>query len=69
MSGGRRADQELMRRAGLDVDVLDSGCCGLAGNFGMEQGHYEVSVAVSYIIFRRKARRRAELAAEEGVPA
>lgn len=30
---------------------------------------YELSVAVSYIIYRRKARRRAELAAEEGVPA
>ena len=30
---------------------------------------YELSVAVSYIIFRRKARRNAELAAEEGVPA
>jgi Fe-S oxidoreductase len=24
---------------------LDSGCCGLAGNFGFERGHYEVSVA------------------------
>ena len=23
------------------------GCCGLAGNFGVEQGHYEVSVAVA----------------------
>ena len=23
------------------------GCCGLAGNFGMEQGHYEVSVAIA----------------------
>ena len=30
---------------------------------------YEMSVAVSYIIYRRKARRNAELAAEEGVPA
>ena len=30
---------------------------------------YELSVAVSYVIFRRKAKRRAELAAEEGVPA
>ena len=30
---------------------------------------YELSVAVSYVIFRRKARRNAELAAEEGVPA
>jgi Fe-S oxidoreductase len=24
-----------------------SGCCGLAGNFGVERGHYEVSVAVA----------------------
>ena len=24
-----------------------SGCCGLAGNFGVEKGHYEVSVAVA----------------------
>jgi Fe-S oxidoreductase len=23
------------------------GCCGLAGNFGVERGHYEVSVAVA----------------------
>jgi hypothetical protein len=26
-------------------EVLDSGCCGLAGNFGFEDGHYEVSQA------------------------
>jgi len=25
--------------------VLDSGCCGLAGNFGFTAGHYEVSMA------------------------
>ena len=24
-----------------------SGCCGLAGNFGLERGHYEMSVAVA----------------------
>jgi Fe-S oxidoreductase len=39
------ADRELLRRAGVDVDVLDSGCCGLAGNFGFERGHYDVSMA------------------------
>jgi FAD/FMN-containing dehydrogenase/Fe-S oxidoreductase len=38
-------DVELMQQMGLDVDVLDSGCCGLAGNFGFERGHYEVSTA------------------------
>ncbi len=24
-----------------------AGCCGLAGNFGMEKGHYETSIAVA----------------------
>jgi FAD/FMN-containing dehydrogenase/Fe-S oxidoreductase len=38
-------DGELLARAGFDADVLDSGCCGLAGNFGFERGHYEVSMA------------------------
>ncbi len=33
------------RRMGIDNTVLDSGCCGLAGNFGFERGHYDVSVA------------------------
>ena len=41
------ADRELMRRAHLDADVLDAGCCGLAGNFGFERGHHEVSMAVA----------------------
>jgi Fe-S oxidoreductase len=40
------ADRELMRRAGIDAQVLDEGCCGLAGNFGFERGHYDLSMAV-----------------------
>jgi Fe-S oxidoreductase len=42
---GYDADQALLRAAGIGVDVLDAGCCGLAGNFGFESGHYDVSVA------------------------
>ncbi len=42
---GWDADRELLRRAGADVERLDSGCCGLAGNFGFERGHLEVSEA------------------------
>ncbi|MFX0581262.1 FAD-binding and (Fe-S)-binding domain-containing protein [Nocardia nepalensis] len=38
-------DRRLLAATGLDVEVLDAGCCGLAGNFGFEQGHYDVSVA------------------------
>jgi FAD/FMN-containing dehydrogenase/Fe-S oxidoreductase len=42
---GRDADAAVMEAAGLDVEELDSGCCGLAGNFGFEDGHYDVSMA------------------------
>jgi Fe-S oxidoreductase len=42
---GYDADQAILSEAGMDLDVLDSGCCGLAGNFGFEAGHYDVSLA------------------------
>ncbi|WP_234401751.1 FAD-binding and (Fe-S)-binding domain-containing protein, partial [Thermobifida halotolerans] len=38
-------DRELLERAGAEARVLDVGCCGLAGNFGFEDGHYAVSMA------------------------
>ncbi|MFE6836434.1 FAD-binding and (Fe-S)-binding domain-containing protein [Streptomyces sp. NPDC057705] len=41
---GDAADRRLRARAGL-VGELSGGCCGLAGNFGFEPGHHEVSVA------------------------
>ena len=43
---GWEADAALLARTGADVTRV-GGCCGLAGNFGVEQGHYEVSVAVA----------------------
>jgi len=42
---GFEADRALMEAAGISANVPDSGCCGLAGNFGFERGHYEVSKA------------------------
>ena len=39
-------DRQLLRELGAEVTEI-SGCCGLAGNFGMERGHYDVSVAVA----------------------
>lgn len=43
---GWAADETLLARTGATVTKL-AGCCGLAGNFGMEKGHYETSVAVA----------------------
>jgi Fe-S oxidoreductase len=44
---GEDSDVRLMERAGVDVEVLQSGCCGLAGNFGFEKDHYDVSMAAA----------------------
>jgi Fe-S oxidoreductase len=43
---GWAADRELLTRAGAAVTAV-GGCCGLAGNFGAERGHHDVSVAVA----------------------
>jgi len=43
---GMAADAALLRKSGLDVRVLDDGCCGMAGAFGYEADKYEVSVGV-----------------------
>ncbi len=38
-------DSAVLAALGVRAEVLDSGCCGLAGNFGFERGHYDVSMA------------------------
>ncbi|AMM18837.1 oxidoreductase [Frondihabitans sp. PAMC 28766] len=43
---GFEADAALLASGGATTTTV-SGCCGLAGNFGMEKGHYDVSVAVA----------------------
>jgi FAD/FMN-containing dehydrogenase/Fe-S oxidoreductase len=45
---GLDAEKALMDRLGVSYEVLDSGCCGLAGSFGFEKGEkYDVSVAAA----------------------
>jgi FAD/FMN-containing dehydrogenase/Fe-S oxidoreductase len=43
---GWHTDSALLARAGAQVHAV-GGCCGLAGNFGVERGHYDVSQAVA----------------------
>jgi Fe-S oxidoreductase len=43
---GWETDRALLATTGAEVTAV-GGCCGLAGNFGVERGHYEVSVAVA----------------------
>ncbi len=37
----------MLRWAGFEVAEVDSGCCGMAGSFGFEKEHYELSLAVA----------------------
>ena len=43
---GWSTDASALARAGVAVNRL-GGCCGLAGNWGVERGHYGVSVAIA----------------------
>jgi Fe-S oxidoreductase len=44
---GFGADEAALAAAGVRNTTLDAGCCGLAGNFGFERGHYDVSAAIA----------------------
>jgi FAD/FMN-containing dehydrogenase/Fe-S oxidoreductase len=43
---GLAAEQDLYEKMGLDYEVLDSGCCGLAGSWGFEEDKYDLSMKI-----------------------
>ncbi|HEY5901780.1 MAG TPA: FAD-linked oxidase C-terminal domain-containing protein [Anaerolineales bacterium] len=43
---GAGATMHLLRSCGFQVDLIDSGCCGMAGTFGYEAEHYDLSMKV-----------------------
>ena len=46
LPGGVNATLEVLRACGYEVDMIDAGCCGMAGTFGYESGHYALSMRV-----------------------
>ena len=36
----------MLKAAGYDVSEVDSGCCGMAGSFGFEKEHYDLSAKI-----------------------
>jgi FAD/FMN-containing dehydrogenase/Fe-S oxidoreductase len=42
---GMEAEAKLLSAMGLDFEILEDGCCGMAGSFGFERDHYDVSIA------------------------
>jgi FAD/FMN-containing dehydrogenase/Fe-S oxidoreductase len=53
-------DAELFDRLGLDFDIVDSGCCGMAGGFGFERDHYDVSIGCGERVLLPMVRRAAK---------
>jgi FAD/FMN-containing dehydrogenase/Fe-S oxidoreductase len=45
-SGGMDADLEVLKKMGIDAEELTAGCCGLAGSWGFEAGHHDLSMAI-----------------------
>ncbi|MGI8523879.1 MAG: FAD-binding and (Fe-S)-binding domain-containing protein [Nocardioides sp.] len=54
---GWDADATLLEQAGVDAERLESGCCGLAGNFGFTAGHGQVSEACAEQVLLPRLRR------------
>src|SRR5207248_2409098 len=43
---GMDAERSVLERLGIDVEILDSGCCGMAGSFGFERDKYALSMQI-----------------------
>lgn len=56
---GNDATIEALQSAGYEVSVLNTGCCGMAGSFGYEKNHYEVSMSIGELVLFPKVREEA----------
>jgi FAD/FMN-containing dehydrogenase/Fe-S oxidoreductase len=54
---GQAASAELLQAVGYEVDIIPSGCCGMAGAFGYETEHFEVSQAVGELVLFPEVRK------------
>ena len=46
LPSGTSATVEMLKMFGYDVELIDAGCCGMAGTFGFDAEHYELSMQV-----------------------
>jgi Fe-S oxidoreductase len=54
------AEEKLLKKMELDLDLLDSGCCGMAGAFGFEAGRYDTSIRVGELVLLPAVRKTAK---------
>jgi Fe-S oxidoreductase len=53
---GKDGEVEWLKKMGIDAEVLDSGCCGMAGSFGFEKEKYDVSIRCGELALLPKVR-------------
>lgn len=50
---------EMLRAAAEDVELIQAGCCGMAGSFGYEREHYDLSMQIAELSLLPEVRRAA----------
>ncbi len=55
---GQEASAEILRAVGYEVEIIPSGCCGMAGAFGYEEEHYELSMQVGELVLFPEIRQK-----------
>jgi Fe-S oxidoreductase len=64
---GTEATLEMLQSTGAQVHEIDSGCCGMAGSFGYEAEHYNLSMQIGELALFPAARKASML--NEGIVA
>ncbi len=54
---GMKAEEKVLSKLGLDLDHLDSGCCGMAGSFGFKKEHYDISMKIGELVLLAAVRK------------
>tara|TARA_R110000868_G_scaffold304437_3_gene565001 strand:+ start:18953 stop:21799 length:2847 start_codon:yes stop_codon:yes gene_type:complete len=57
---GNSATISALESVGYQVEVLETGCCGMAGSFGYEKGHFEVSMDIGELVLFPSLRKKKE---------
>jgi FAD/FMN-containing dehydrogenase/Fe-S oxidoreductase len=53
---GSTAEAKLLRAAGMEVEAPDTGCCGMAGSFGLKEAHAAASRRIAELALLPKLR-------------
>ena len=57
---GTESTERVLEDAGYTVETIPSGCCGMAGSFGYEDDHYDVSMEIGELVLFPAVRDAAE---------